>query len=156
MKPLEPHLLNRARENIISLILPYVKNEFVPKKLFDQLEKEVKRLNERKEVLEEEVASLKRALEAKISKEERAQLLIKSAISAFTPEGEPVELKTLDRGKKVKIRCPSCGSVSITSIPLREELEEIRSKGHVLKFTCIECGKSFEIPMDILLKYAEG
>ena len=155
LKPLEPHLLNRARENIISLILPYVKNEFVPKKLFDQLEKEVRKLNEKRETLEEELASLRRALESRGAQAERAGVVAGPRITAYTRDGEPVELKSLGQGKRVKIRCPACKSVSIVSIPTKEELEEIRSKDYVLKFTCGECGKEFEIPIEILLKYAE-
>jgi len=154
LKPLEPHLLNRARENIISMVLPYVKNEFVPKKLFDQLEKEVKKLNEKKEALEEEVASLKRALEAQAR--EKTKPVSRSLLKAFSSDGAPLELKTLDQGKKVRITCPVCRTSSIISIPTREELEELRSKNCRLEFVCGDCGKSFEVPLEILLKRVEG
>ena len=154
LKPLEPHLLNRARENIISLVMPYVRNEFVPKKLFDQLEKEVKKLTEKKEALEEEVASLKRALEAQAK--EKAKPTPESLLRAFSPEGEAIALKTLNQGKKVKITCPVCRTSSIISIPTKEELEELRSKNCKLEYVCGECGKSFEVPLEILLKRVEG
>ncbi len=151
LKPLEPHLVNRVRESIISLILPYVRNEFVPKKVFDQLEKEVKRLSEKKAALEEELSSLRRALEAR--KEEAPKPTVKeSYIEAFTADGKPVELKNLDKGRRVRIICPSCKNSAITNIPPKDELEELASNNCKLVFTCGKCGKSFDIPIEILLK----
>ncbi|MCD6341245.1 MAG: hypothetical protein J7L83_00075 [Thaumarchaeota archaeon] len=154
LKPLEPHLLNRTRESIISLILPYVKNEFVPKKAFEQLEREIKRLKEKNIALEEEAASLRRALEAKAEK--KTEPTLRPLIKAVTPSGETVELKSLEKGMKVKITCPSCKNSTITNIPTREELEELNSKDYKLRFTCKECGKSFDIPISMLLKKMEG
>ena len=155
LKPLEPHLLNRVRESMISLILPYVRNEFVPKKVFDQLEKEVKRLSEKKAALEEELASLRRALEAK-KEEAPAPPPRESYIEAFTADGKPVELKNLEKGRKVRIICPSCRNSAVTSIPPKEELEELASNNCKLVFTCGKCGKSFDVPIQILLKKMEG
>lgn len=151
LKPLEPHLINRVKESLVSLIAPHLKGEFVPRKVFEQLEREVRRLNERREALEEELNSLKRLLE-----EEAAQRPKKPLLEAFGPEGEPIALKTLDKGKRFKIRCPSCGASFIVSIPVKEELEELSSKGCQLKFTCGECGKSFPVSLEALLKRLEA
>jgi len=154
LKPLEPHLLNRVRESIISFIFPYVRNEFVPKKVFDQLEKEVKRLSEKKAALEEELSSLRRTLEAR--KEAPKPAVKESYIEAFTADGKPVELKNLDKGRRVRIICPSCRNSAITNIPPKDELEELASNNCKLVFTCGKCGKSFDVPIQILLKKMEG
>ncbi len=151
LKPLEPHLINRVKENLVSLITPHVRSEFVPKKVFDQLEREVKRLNEQKEALEEELSSLRTLLESKVPQQPSKPLL-----EALTQDGEAIALKTLDKGKKFKIKCPSCGSVSVISIPAKEELEELNSRNCQLRFTCGECNKSFLIPLDTLLRKLEA
>ncbi|MDW8021551.1 MAG: hypothetical protein RMI78_02845 [Nitrososphaerota archaeon] len=155
LKPLEPHLLNRVRENIISLVLPYVRNEFVPKKVFEQLEKEVKRLEEKRVALEEELTSLRRALEAK-REEAPAPPPKESRIEAFTADGSPLDLKNLDKGKKIRIICPSCKSSVVMGIPPKEELEELASNNCRLVFTCGGCGKSFDVSIQLLLKKVEG
>jgi len=154
LRALEPHMLNRVRESIISLIMPYIKSELVPKRLFDQLEREVRRLNERREALERELASLKQALEARVA--ERSTHPRSPPLRAFGADGSPLELRTLDQGKKVRIICPVCKASSITSIPTREELEDLASKSCRLEFVCGECGNSLEIPLEILLKRVEG
>ena len=151
LKPLEPHLINRVKESLVSLVAPHLKGEFVPRKMFEQLEREVRRLNEQREALEEELNSLKRLVEEKAVQRPKKPLL-----EAFGPEGEPIALKTLDRGKKFKIRCPSCGASFIISIPAKEELEELSSKNCQLRFTCGGCGKSFPISLEALLKRLEA
>ncbi|MCD6312730.1 MAG: hypothetical protein J7L79_02820 [Thaumarchaeota archaeon] len=151
LKPLEPHMINRVKESLVSLVAPHLKGEFVPRKMFEQLEREVRKLNERREALEEELNSLKRLLEEKAVQQPKKPLL-----EALGPEGEPIDLKTLDRGKRFKIRCPSCGASFIISIPVKEELEELSSKGCHLRFTCGECGKSFPISLEALLKKLEA
>ena len=153
LKPLEPHLLNRVRDSLVSLIAPYVKSEFVPRKVFEKLEKELRKLNERRQALEEELASLKKLLESKRVEEIKPS---EPKLEAFTPEGKPVELKTLGRGRRFRIVCPACGSSAIIGIPIKEELEELSTKNYTLKFTCGNCGRSFDLPIDVLLKKLEA
>ncbi len=150
LKPLETHILNKVREDLASLIMPYVRGEFIPKKAFDQLEREAKRLKEEKEALEEELNSLRKLLEAKPVAEQP-----KPSLAAVAPSGEVVELKTLDRGKRFRIKCPSCGEVSVVISPAAEELEELRLRMCRLRFTC-GCGKSIMIPPDVLLRKLEA
>ena len=153
LKPLEPHLLNRVRDSLVSLIAPHVKSEFVPRKVFEQLERELRKLNERRQALEEELNSLRKLLESRRVEEVKPS---EPKLEAFTPEGEPVELKTLGRGKRFRIVCPACRESAIIGVPTREELEELSSKGYVLRFTCGNCGKSFDLPIDTLLKKLEA
>lgn len=153
LKPLEPHMLNKVKEDLVSLIMPYVRGEFVPKKAFDQLEREVRRLREEKEALEEELNSLRKLLEtrAQVAPTERS----KSLLEAIAPSGEVVKLKTLDRGKRFRVKCPSCGEISVVISPVAEELEELGSSGCKLRLTCW-CGKSMMISPDVLLKKLEA
>jgi chromosome segregation ATPase len=153
LKPLEPHILNKVKEDLASLIMPHVKNEFVPKKVFDQLEKEARRLREENEALKEERDSLKRLVEAKPPAAPAEQP--KPLLEAIAPSGEVVELKTLDRGKRFRIKCPSCGEISVAVSPAAEELEELVSRGCKLRFAC-RCGKSIIILPDVLLKKLEA
>jgi chromosome segregation ATPase len=153
LKPLEPHILNKVKDDLASLIMPYVRGEFVPKKAFDQLEKEVKRLREENEALREELESLRKLVEVKPPATPAEQP--KPLLEAITPSGEAVELKTLDRGRRFRIKCPSCGEISVAIAPAAEELGELTSKGYKLRFTC-RCGKSLIIPPDVLLKKLEA
>lgn len=153
LKPLEPHILNKVKEDLVSLIIPYVRGEFVPKKAFDQLEREVKRLREEREALMEELESLRKLVEARTPATPAEQP--KLPLEAITPSGEVVGLKTLDRGRRFRIKCPSCGEISVAVSPATEELEELASKGYRLRFTC-RCGKTIIIPPDVLLKKLEA
>ena len=153
LKPLEPHILNKVKEDLASLIMPYVRGEFVPKRAFDQLEKEVKRLREENEALREELESLRKLLEARPPTAPAEQP--KPFLEAITPSGEVLELKTLDRGKRFRIKCPSCGEISVAIAPAIDELGELASKGCKLRFTC-RCGKTIIIPPDVLLKKLEA
>jgi len=153
LKPLEPHLLNKIREELVSLIIPYVRGEFAPKKAFDQLEKEVRRLREEKEALEEELSSLRKLVEAKPQAVQAEQP--RPSLEAIAPSGEAVKLRTLDQGRRFRIKCPSCGEISVVVSPTAEELEKLESSGCRLKFTC-GCGKSVMIPPDVLLRKLEA
>lgn len=153
LKPLEPHILSKVKEDLASLIMPYLRGEFVPKKAFDQLEKEAKRLREENGALKEELESLRKLVEAKPPAAPAEHP--KPLLEAIAPSGEVVELKTLDRGKRFRIKCPSCGEISVVVSPAAEELEELGSKGCKLRFTC-GCGKSIIVPPDVLLKKLEA
>ena len=150
LRPLEPHLLDRVRQSIINFIMPYVKKEFVPRKAFERIEAELKRLSERRTALEAEIESLRKALRSKT--EEKTELFQAMEVEAISPTNEVIKPKTIGEGIRVKVICPNCGAVVITRIPTVEELEELRSKEYKLRFTCGACGKSFQIKPEIVLK----
>jgi len=150
LRPLEPHLLDRVRQSIINFIMPYVKKEFVPRKAFERIEAELKRLSERRTALEAEIESLRKALRSRT--EERMELFQAMEVEAISPTNEVIKPKTIGEGIRVKVICPNCGAVAITRIPTIEELEELRSNEYKLRFTCGACGKSFQIKPETVLK----
>ncbi|MCL7397221.1 MAG: hypothetical protein LZ167_07390, partial [Thaumarchaeota archaeon] len=64
-KPLEPYFLERVRKTLIDLVMPYLKKDFVPRWVFERVEKELKLLSEKRVALEEEIASLRRSIDEK-------------------------------------------------------------------------------------------
>ncbi|RLF08800.1 MAG: hypothetical protein DRJ69_05880 [Thermoprotei archaeon] len=155
LKPLEPHLLDKARQSIISLVMPYIEKDLVPRKAFERLESELKRLSERRLALEEEVESLRKALEAKSSRE-RIEVIQGGEAEAVSPREEVIKPKTLAEGRRVRVICPYCGDSMITRIPTVRELEELEAEGYKLKFRCEGCGKSFNIKAGAVLRRIKG
>jgi len=162
LRPLEPHLLEKARESIISLLMPYIRKELVPRKAFEKIENELKRLNEKRLALEEEVASLRRALELKRRIEVVSRPALKEqgeeieasieGVVAVAPDGEVESLKTLSQGRRVRVTCPYCRNSSVRRIPVEDELEELASKRWRLRFSCESCGRFFEVDADAVLR----
>lgn len=161
-RPLEPYFLEKMRKTIIDLIMPYLKKDFVPRWVFERLERELRTLNEKRVALEEEIASLRRSLEARHKvevtrlPEEKRKEEGEEALTSLTPEGEEERLKTLDEGKRAKIICIHCREATLTRLPTQEELEELSSKNWRLRFTCPKCGKSYEIDPDTILRKLRG
>ncbi len=161
LRPLEPHLVERARQSIISLIMPYIRRELVPRKAFERIESELRRLNEKRLALEDEIASLRRALELRHRievvhrSEERGEEGYEAGegvVAALTSEGETLPLRTLDQGKRVRVRCPYCRGSTVTRIPSISELEELAAKNYRLRFMCSNCGKFFEVDAESVLR----
>jgi len=150
LRPLEPHLLDKVRQSIINLIMPYVRKEFVPRKAFERIEGELRRLSERRTALEAEIESLRKALKSR--ERERVEVFQMMEVEAISPTNEVVKPKTIEDGIRVKVVCPNCGAMVITRIPTIGELEELQSSKYKLRFTCGACGKSFEIKPEIVLK----
>lgn len=160
-KPLEPYFLEKTRKTLVDLIMPYVKKDFVPRWVFERVERELKALSEKRVLLEEEIASLKRSIEAKSKieasrsverKEEEAQKIL----TAISEEGIINDLKTLMEGKKARITCIYCGEYTLTNLPKDEELKELASKNWRLRFRCGRCGKTYDLPPEAILKKVRG
>lgn len=150
LRPLEPHLLDRIRQSIITLIMPYVRKEFVPRKAFERIESELRRLSERRTALEAEIESLRKALKSKMR--EKVEVFQMMEVEAISPANDVIKPRTIEEGIKVKVVCPNCGTAIVTRIPTIEELKELESSKYKLRFTCGACGKSFEIKPETILK----
>ncbi len=160
-KPLEPYFLERVRKTLIDLIMPYLKKDFVPRWVFERVEKELKMLSEKRITLEEEIASLRRSIEEKSrieiprpSEEKKSE--VQNFLTAVSPEGAVTELKTVIEGKRARITCIYCKEATIVNLPSESELEEISSKNWRLRFKCSKCSKTYDIPADIILKRIRG
>jgi len=150
LRPLEPHLLDRIRQSIITLIMPYVRKEFVPRKAFERIEDELRRLSERRTALEAEIESLRKALKSRMK--EKVEMFQMMEVEAISPTNDIIKPKTIEDGMKVKVICPNCGTAIVTRIPTIEELKELQANEYKLRFTCGACGKSFEIRPETVLE----
>ncbi|MEM2910570.1 MAG: hypothetical protein QXO01_05875 [Nitrososphaerota archaeon] len=152
LKPLEGHLLEKARRRLVELVMPALSGEFVPKWVFERLEKQFESLVEKRAKLEEELQSLKSSLKsmhvevsAETSKDvEQVTFLTKTTTGERVPKAPS--------GKKVKIICRYCRAGTLVWLPSVEELVELKSKGESMKMTCSSCNKANAIDPDIILK----
>lgn len=160
-KPLEPYFLERVRKALVDLIMPYLKRDFVPRWVFERVEKELKIQSERRIALEEEVASLRRSIEGRSRGEgskplEEERFEAQNILTAVSPDGVAEGLKTITEGKRARITCPYCKEATVVNLPSENELEEISSKEWRLRFKCGKCSKTYDIPADMILKKIRG
>lgn len=160
-KPLEPYFLERARKTLIDLVMPYLKKDFVPRWVFERVEKELKVLSEKRIALEEEIASLRRSVDEKSRIEisrpvEDKRIEAQSILTAISPDGVASELKNIAEGRRARITCIHCKEQTIISLPPESQLEELSSKNWKLRFKCGKCNKTYDIPADMILKKMKG
>lgn len=160
-KPLEPYFLERARKTLIDLVMPYLKKDFVPRWVFERVEKELKVLSEKRIALEEEIASLRRSVDEKSRIEisrpvEDKRIEAQSILTAISPDGATSELKTIAEGRRARITCIHCKEQTIINLPPESQLEELSSKNWKLRFKCGKCNKTYDIPADMILKKMKG
>lgn len=160
-RPLEPYFLEKARKALIDLVMPHIKKDFVPRWAFERVEKELKTLSEKRVMLEEEIASLRRMLEAREKPEEpraveRKEEVPLPALIAVSPDGVVESLKTLIGKRKARITCIYCGEHVVTDLPSDEELESLVSRRWRLRFRCERCGKVYDIQPEAILRKVRG
>lgn len=160
-KPLEPYFLERVRKMLVELVMPYLKKDFVPRWVFERVEKELKLLGEKKIVLEEEIASLRRSIEEKsraetVKQVEGRKVELQSDLVAVSQEGVIFKLKSISEGRKAKITCIYCREANIVALPSEAELEELSSKNIQLRFKCGKCSNTYDFPPDMILKKVRG
>jgi chromosome segregation ATPase len=158
LKPLEASLVQNARKRVVELVWPAIKNEFVPKWVFDKLEKEVKDLVARKAQLEGEVETL-----TKENEELRKRLLEKPETPPSppaTPEEKPrvFTIKESGRelsatGKKVNVKCPHCTAYNLMHLPTREEIQVAIDGKEKLALTCTSCSKLITLDPTVLSRF---
>jgi len=163
-KSLEPYFLEKTRRLIVDLIMPYVKKDFVPKWVFERIERELKNLNEKRVMLEEEVASLRRVLEEKsrgTGPTPAPSLEVKPSetrveLQAIASDGSLRELETIGKGRKARITCIHCKQSTVVALPSEEELEKLSSGNFKLRFKCSGCSKTYDVSPDSILKRIRG
>ncbi len=157
LRPLESSLVQNARKRVVELVWPAIKNEFVPKWVFDKLEKEVKELVIKKSQLESEVDSLTKEVEELRKKlSERYE----APPPAAKPEEKPRVFVLKESGKvlsatekKVNVKCPNCSAYNLTHLPSREEIQEAIAGRDKLVVTCASCGKTIMLDPTVLNKF---
>jgi chromosome segregation ATPase len=152
LKPLEGHLLEKARKRLVELVIPALSGEFVPKWVFERLEKQFESLVEKRAKLEEELQSIKSVLKS----------MQTEATAGAPKEGEQIifllktstgeKIPKVPSDKKAKIICRYCRAGTSVWLPTTEELTELKNKGETLKMVCPSCNKTNIIDPDIILK----
>ncbi|MDW7985879.1 MAG: hypothetical protein RMI88_01500 [Nitrososphaerota archaeon] len=159
-KPLEPYFLEKTRKALTDLIMPYIKKDFVPRWVFERVEKELKALSEKRVLLEEEIASLRRSIETRSKVEVPKPIERKeetsSILTAISEDGVVSELKTVSEGKKAKITCIYCKEHTLINLPTDDELEELASNKFKLRFKCGKCSKTYDLSPEIILRKVRG
>lgn len=153
LKPLEGHLLEKARKRLVELVIPALSGEFVPKWVFERLEKQFESLVEKRAKLEEELQSIKsvlKSMQAEVSAgapkevEQTTLFLVKTTTEEKVPKAPS--------DKKAKVICRYCRAGTSVWLPTAEELMELKSKGETMKIVCPSCNKTNIIDPDVILK----
>jgi len=153
LKPLEGHLLEKARKRLVELVIPALSGEFVPKWVFERLEKQFESLVEKRAKLEEELQSIKsvlKSMQAEVSVGAPKEVEQTTLFLVKTTTGEKVPKAPSD--KKAKVICRYCRVGTSVWLPTAEELMELKSKGETMKIVCPSCNKTNIIDPDVILK----
>jgi chromosome segregation ATPase len=163
LKPLEDSLLQNARKKVVELVWPAIKNEFVPKWVFDKLEKEMKEMINRKTQLEQEVEKLSREVEELRKRTLERVETPQQPVQQQTPKSEeerPREFRLRSNGrvlasidKKVNVKCSICSSYNLMYLPKAEELEAAKNEKDKLTLTCISCSKTISLDPSALDRF---
>ncbi|PUA31886.1 MAG: hypothetical protein B9J98_05175 [Candidatus Terraquivivens tikiterensis] len=152
LKPLEGHLLEKTRKRLVELVMPALSGEFVPKWVFERLERQFESLVEKRAKLEEELQSLKSSLKsmqvdlsAETSKDaEQVAFLVKATTGERVPKAPS--------GKRVKIICRYCRAGTLVWMPSVEELVGLKGAGESMKMVCSSCKRDNVIDPEVILK----
>ncbi len=145
LKNLEQPLVENVRKRVIELVLPAIKNDLIPKWVFEKLEKEFKEVVAKKAQLEEENEKL------------RAELGKLKGFKQTTEEKEPVQITPFfrlrrkgtslydDTATRVKLKCPYCQSTNLLVLPSKTELEAAIAERDLLTTSCSTCSKDISV-----------
>lgn len=145
LKPLEHPLVENVRKKVVELVLPAIKNDLIPRWVFEKLEKEFKDVVAKKAQLEEENEKLKAELQRYVSS--------KPISSEETPPQSAVFFRLRkkaaplqdDSGIRVRLKCPYCQSTNLLVLPSKGELDRCISEGELLITTCSRCAKDISV-----------
>ena len=162
LKPLEDSLLQNARKKVVELVWPAIRNEFVPKWVFDKLEKEMKEMIVKKTQLEQELEKLGREVEELRKRTEAPQQPMQQQ-PAKTEEEKAREFRLRSTGralasidKKVNVKCSLCSAYNMMYLPKYEEYEAAKNEKDKLTLNCISCGKAIFLEPSALDRFYRG
>jgi DNA repair exonuclease SbcCD ATPase subunit len=145
LKPLEKPLVENVRRRVVELIMPAIKNDLIPKWVFEKLEREFKEVVARKAQLEEEIERLKASISQQaVLKQPTAETEAQKPSMFFRLLKKMVYL-TEDGGVKIRLKCPYCQSINLVILPSRQELENAMNDRDLLVITCQSCGKDVSV-----------
>ncbi|MDW8360316.1 MAG: hypothetical protein RMK31_07025 [Candidatus Caldarchaeum sp.] len=145
LKPLEQSLIENVRRKVVEFVLPALKNDFVPRWVFERLEREFKEAVSRRSQLEEETERLKAELSRLGGvRQASAETVVSQQPVFFKLRNSGQYLKD-DNGTRVKLKCPSCQTVNLLVLPSKTELENAISEMDKLLTNCVSCTKTISV-----------
>ncbi|MEM2973652.1 MAG: hypothetical protein QXS50_05825 [Candidatus Caldarchaeum sp.] len=141
LKPLEQPLVENVRKKVVEFVMPAIKNDLIPKWVFEKLEKEFKEVVAKKSQLEEENERLRAEL-SRLSgvKQPAPEPAVPQSPVFFKLKNKGILLND-DSGTRVKLKCPYCQSTNLLVLPSKTELELAISDKEMLQTTCFSCSK---------------
>lgn len=156
LKALEPSLMENVRKRVVELVMPVIRNELVPRWVFEKLEKEFKEIVAKKTQLEEELEKIRNELgQTKSSK---------PAVSEQPSIQQPKQFRLLkkgltitsDSGIRIKLKCIYCQNSTLMVLPVKEDLAAAVSKD-LLATSCSSCGKEISVdPATLIERFFRG
>ena len=140
------------------MVMPYIRREFVPRTAFERIESELKRINERRQMLEEEVAQLRRELASgrhRVEVVQREVELEAETVTVVAPGGSEEKI-SIKAGRKARVRCPYCRETTVATLPHEDELEELAEKRYKVRFRCVSCGRPIDVDSEMILRKVRG
>jgi len=145
LKPLEKPLVENVRKRVVELIMPAIKNDLIPKWVFEKLEKEFKEVVSRKAQLEEEVERLKASLGSQAGlKQDTAEAEAQKTSMFFRLLKKMVYL-TEDSGTRIRLKCPYCQAINLLILPSKQELDNAVNDRDLLVTICQACKKDVSV-----------
>jgi chromosome segregation ATPase len=145
LKPLEKPLVENVRRRVVELIMPAIKNDLIPKWVFEKLEREFKEVVARKAQLEEEIERLKASISQQAGLKQPTAETEAQKPSMFFRLLKKMVYLTEDGGVKIRLKCPYCQSINLVILPSRQELENAMNDRDLLVITCQSCGKDVSV-----------
>lgn len=145
LKPLEQPLVENVRKRVVELVLPVIKNDLIPRWVFEKLEKEFKEVVAKKAQLEEENEKLKTELQRYTAAKPVSSEAAPTQSAVFFRLRKKAILLQDDRGVRVRLKCPYCQSTNLLVLPSKMELERCMGDGELLVTTCNGCGKDISV-----------
>ena len=145
LKPLEKPLVENVRRRVVELIMPAIKNDLIPKWVFEKLEREFKEVVARKAQLEEEIERLKASISQQAGLKQPTSETEAQKPSMFFRLLKKMVYLTEDSGIKIRLKCPYCQSINLVVLPSKQELENAMNDRDLLVLTCQSCGKDVSV-----------
>jgi len=151
LKPLENSLVENARKRVVELVMPVIRNELIPKWVFEKLEKEFKEVVTKKAQLEEELSRLRAELGQQRTFTQTQQEQPSQTPLFFKLRKKDAFLQD-DSGIRIRIRCPFCQASNLLILPSKSELENAVADKDLLMTTCFSCMKDISIDPSYLME----
>lgn len=143
-RKVEKALIGRARRILAKTVSESLKELFVPRWVFDSLERELRSSYERLRHKEFEIERLKRIIKSSIGGEQEARLYVATGLLEEYPAGLS--------DTRAQLICPWCKELNLIRLPTRGEVEATSKGGWTFRLHCQGCSKTVDLsPSEVLV-----